>query len=68
MHVFSDSPLAIFAHSLGYKECEAIAETITLPSQGHESIFENPVPIVAKTREFFSSPQNTVETPTKMTI
>jgi hypothetical protein len=44
----------MFAHSLGYKECEAITETITLPSQGHESIFENPVPIVAKTREFFS--------------
>jgi hypothetical protein len=56
----------VLGNSLGYKECEAIAETITLPSQGHESIFENPVPIVAKTREFFSSPQNTVETPTKV--
>lgn len=63
----------MLAHSLGYADCKGMTETITLPSQGHESIFENPVPILAKTREFFvapenMSPENTVETQSKMTV
>ena len=37
-----------------HKECEEITETIALPALGHESIFENAVPIVAKTKEFFA--------------
>jgi hypothetical protein len=36
-----------------HTECDAITETITLPAQGHESIYEDPAPIVVKTREFF---------------
>jgi len=54
LHVLLSSPTSSLLHRVGYKECEAITETITLPSLGHESIYEDPAPIVAKTREFFA--------------